>query len=253
MNLKDKLVVYTDGTEYLEEAETLANHLKVSFCDNRDMVSGRLMLIRDDNGLSLSDGDMVLNVDFTRMLPRLKQSNLQNEMLVKAAHLKGVNRGLRILDATAGFGEDSLLLAGAGNYVDMYEYDPVIAALLKDGLRRASLIPELEHIVARMRLIEGDSIRAMKELDKESAMDVILLDPMFPERQKSASVKKKFQLLQQLERPCAEEVDLLGAAIDARPRKIVIKRPVKGPNLGGIKPNYSYTGKAIRYDCFTFA
>lgn len=41
-----------------------------------------------------------------------------------------------------------------------------------------------------------------------------------------------------------------GAAIAASPRKIVIKRPLKGPYLADIKPDYSLVGKAIRYDCF---
>ena len=45
---------------------------------------------------------------------------------------------LRAVDATAGFGEDSLLLAAAGYNVELYEYDPVIAALLRDALRRAA-------------------------------------------------------------------------------------------------------------------
>ena len=40
------------------------------------------------------------------------------------------------------------------------------------------------------------------------------------------------------------------AAISAHPRKIVVKRPLKGPWLAGRKPHYSLKGKAIRYDCF---
>ena len=38
-------------------------------------------------------------------------------------------------------------------------------------------------------------------------------------------------------------------ALAAKPKKIVIKRPLKGPYLDGVKPDYSYTGKAIRFDC----
>ena len=59
---------------------------------------------------------------------------------------------------------------------------------------------------------------------------------------------KKLQLLQVLERPCADEEALLQAAIDAQPAKIVVKRPLKGPYLAGRRPSYSLTGKAIRYD-----
>ena len=60
---------------------------------------------------------------------------------------------------------------------------------------------------------------------------------------------KKFQLLHNLESPCASEHDLLEAALAVRPKKIVIKRPLKGAYLDGRRPDYSYTGKAIRFDC----
>ena len=39
------------------------------------------------------------------------------------------------------------------------------------------------------------------------------------------------------------------AALAAHPRKVVVKRPVKGPYLAGIKPSYSLAGKSVRYDC----
>ena len=41
---------------------------------------------------------------------------------------------------------------------------------------------------------------------------------------------------------------VLDAALAARPRKIVIKRPPKGPWLAGVKPSHSLAGKAVRYD-----
>ena len=78
--------------------------------------------------------------------------------------------------------------------------------------------------------------------------DVVFLDPMFPERTKSAAVKKKFQLLHHLERPCDNEGELLDAALAARPRKVVIKRPPKGSWLAGARPSHSVAGKAVRYD-----
>ena len=123
----------------------------------------------------------------------------------------------------------------------------MIAALLRDALRRAAELPELAEIVGRMQLFEEDSLTALPQLS--AVQDVILLDPMFPERQKSALIKKKFQLLQKLERPCGDENALVNAAIAAHPRKVVIKRPLKGPYLANRKPSYSLKGKAIRYDC----
>ena len=79
--------------------------------------------------------------------------------------------------------------------------------------------------------------------------DVVLLDPMFPPRKKSALVKKKLQLLQLVEQPCPDEAALLEAALVLAPRKIVIKRPRNGPPLAGVAPTYSLAGRAVRFDC----
>ena len=204
-----------------------------------------LELRRDDEGLALVGDGMVLRADFSRLLPRLRADRIGCELLVRAARTRGVATPTAV-DATAGLGEDSLLLAAAGFTVTMFEKDPVIAALLRDALDRAANDSQLAEVVARMTLVEGDSVAGLRELG--FSPDVVFLDPMFPERTKSAAVKKKFQLLHHLERPCEDEEGLLAAALAARPRKVVIKRPPKGPWLAGIKPSHSLTGKAVRYD-----
>ena len=56
------------------------------------------------------------------------------------------------------------------------------------------------------------------------------------------------KLLQKLESPCDKEEALLNAAMSLKPKKIIIKRPLKGPFLAGVKPSYSLKGKAIRVD-----
>ena len=226
-----------------------------------------LELVMTDEGLTLTDGKMSMCGDLTRMIPRIKKGIIGTELLVRAARLKDMSGMPVLIDATAGMGEDSLLLAAAGFNVTLCEYNPVIAALLKDTLRRASSVPDLSQAVSRMTVFEGDSIGYLRSLcDRQDRLhksydtapisneelprpDVIYLDPMFPERTKNAMIKKKFQLLQQLELPCSNENELLDAAMAAHPHKIVIKRPVKGPYLAGIKPAYSISGKAVRYDC----
>lgn len=205
------------------------------------------VLREDENGLALVSGDQILIGDFTKMLPRIKQGNLQRELLIKAAKPKDFGYAPTVIDATAGLGEDSFLLAAAGFQVRLYERDKIVAALLRDALKRAAYVPELSAIIERMELFEGDSIKALAALD--FVPDIVLLDPMFPERQKNSLVKKKLQMLQQLEKPCDDEKELLKAAMDAGPRKVIIKRPVKGAYLAGVKPSYSIEGKVIRYDC----
>ena len=207
-----------------------------------------LRLVRDGEGLALAGEDMLLRADFARLLPRTRPDRLQGELLVRAARLKGA-QDPRAVDATAGLAEDSFLLAAAGFRVELYERDPVIAALLRDALARAEADPRLSPITGRMRLHEEDSVAALGRMD--AAPDLVYLDPMFPERRKSAAVKKKLQLLQRLEAPCtdADAEALLRAAVAAGPRKLIVKRPPKGPHLAGVKPAYSLEGKAVRFDC----
>ncbi len=207
------------------------------------------VLFHSDNGLCLMSGDLTLLPDFEDMLPRLRPSNLNSEIVVKAARFKNADHPLVAVDATAGLGEDSMLLASAGFTVHMYERNHDIAALLKDAVSRAldSEHEVIRNAAARMVLHCEDSISAMRNL--AFSPDLILLDPMFPIRQKSGLIKKKFQLLQQLESPAEDETALLDAALSARPLRIIIKRPAKGPYLAGVKPSYSIKGGNTRFDC----
>lgn len=210
-----------------------------------------LALERDEQGLALAGDGMTLRLDFREMADRLKPGRLQRELLVRASKVKRAQGDAPLaVDATAGLGEDSLLLAAAGFKVRMFERNPVMAALLDDALRRAAADPQLAAIVARMKLDCGDSIAALERMGEGegSSPSVIYLDPMFPARQKSAAVKKKFQLLHHLEAPCDDAEALLQAALSAHPRKVIIKRPPKGPWLADVKPSYSLAGKAVRYD-----
>lgn len=206
-----------------------------------------LTLLIDASGVTLKGYGLSYKGDFEEsMLRRLTDGRLQHEMLVSVTKTKEEHP--KAIDATAGMGEDSILLAAAGYEVTLYEQNPVIAALLKDAIRRAKKHPILGPIVERMHLIEGNSIELIPQ--QVEGFDVIYLDPMFPARQKSGLINKKLQLIQKLEMPCFEEEALLEAAFNAKPKKIVVKRPLKGENLAGKEPNFSIKGKAIRYDIF---
>lgn len=242
------IILYTENDADRDVVDIISEMLKTGPVD-RLPASAReeLYLQIDADGLSLVENGHVLRGDFTKSKSRLIPNNLNGELLVKAAKLKNIQGMPIAVDATAGLGEDSLLLAAAGFHVRLYERNPVIAALLYDALRRGAHDPELAPIIGRMELHPEDSIAMLPR--STPSPDIVLLDPMFPTRQKSGLVKKKFQMLQQLEQPCSDEQALLNAAISADPQRIVIKRPLKGPYLAGAKPGYSLKGKAIRYDC----
>ncbi|MBQ3302244.1 MAG: class I SAM-dependent methyltransferase [Eggerthellaceae bacterium] len=241
------LAVFCDAHHLLPAAETVAKKTGAPVIQTpEDAWQYPLLLKLDELGLSLASGKTVMRGDFARMAARIAKRNLSKELVVRAAKVKDVDTPL-VIDATAGLGEDSFLLAAAGFRVELFERDPVIAALLEDALNRAKSDPALQDIAARMNIAGTDSVEALSHLNERP--DVVLLDPMFPEKRKNAQAKKKLQLIQMLERPCSDEDELLEAALSSLPRKIVIKRPAKGPFLAGRKPDYSLTGKTVRYDC----
>ncbi len=244
MTNANKLILLA-AAERMEEARRLSKQLGLPIAEEAE--AGQLCLLLDADGLHLQRDNLSLLGDFSALLPRLRPNALNGEMLVRAARIKGFEGTPSAIDATAGMGEDALLLAAAGFRVTLCERNPVIAALLRDTMERAALDPALKEIVGRMELHAGDSIELLRNLDRPP--EVVLLDPMFPERRKSGLIGKKLQLLQKLEAPCSDETELLEAAIQAGPKKVVIKRPLKGPYLADRKPAYSIRGKAVRYDC----
>ena len=128
------------------------------------------------NGLTLVGEGMELRGDFSKMLKRVKPGKLQTELLIKAAKIKrssedaaGENVRLPLaIDATAGLGEDSFLLAAAGFDVVMFERDETIAALLADALTRAQNDPATAEIASRMLLAAEDSLAALGECPPQS-------------------------------------------------------------------------------------
>ena len=236
-------------------AASLARELALPLID--DPHRAELLLVLGPQGLALRrPNDPALNgelrVDFDRPAARRRQQSPHRELVVQAARLRRAGESPLVVDATAGLGRDGFLLAAAGFRVVLCERNPVVAALLRDGLARAALLPRTAAIAARIRLIAADFADGLEQLPERPA--VIYLDPMFPPRSKSAKVKQELQLLQLLEGTGGGESDaarLLQTALAAGPRKVVVKRPLKGPALAGPAPSHVLRGKAVRFDVYT--
>lgn len=169
------------------------------------------------------------------------------QMIAKSV---GIQAGVRprVLDATAGLGRDAFVLAELGCVVTLIERQPLIAALLADGLQRAQADGEVASIVARMNLLCGNAIALMKAWNDE-APQVIYLDPMFPHRDKSALVKE-MRLFRPLVGADDDAPDLLAAALALATHRVVVKRPRKAPAVAGEKPGYVLEGKSSRFDIY---
>ena len=170
------------------------------------------------------------------------------QMIAKAV---GVQPGVRpqVLDATAGLGRDAFVLASLGCSMTLIERQPLIAALLEDGLARARQSAEVAPIAAQMRLLQGNAIELLSAWTDE-APQVIYLDPMFPHRDKSALVKKEMRLFRPLVGDDLDAPALLAAALALASHRVVVKRPRKAPCIEGAKPSYVLEGKSSRYDIY---
>jgi len=220
----------------------------------RQLADADFTLLVGDSGLQLqqlgADAPGPVRVDFVEgaVAHRRLHGGGSGQMIAKAV---GVQPGVRprVLDATAGLGKDAFVLASLGCDMSMVERQPIIAALLEDGLDRAQNDPQVGAIVARMRLLKGNSIEVMQQWQGD-APQVIYLDPMFPHREKSALVKKEMRLFRPLVGDDMDAPALLAAALALASHRVVVKRPRKAPCIEGSKPSHALEGKSSRYDIY---
>ena len=187
--------------------------------------------------------------DFTKgsVKHRLIYGGGRNQSLPRAV---GMTKGRtpNIVDATAGLGKDSFLLASLGARVTLIERSPEIHGLLLDGMSRAIRAGGITaEIVGRMTLIMGDSIDLLLKLKPE----VVLVDPMHPARNNSALVKKEMILVRQIVGNDSDCADLMRVALSVATKRVVLKWP-KGANaiLNIQLPSHQLSGKTTRYDVF---
>jgi len=176
---------------------------------------------------------------------RLKKGGASKELLAKAV---GVRPGLTVLDCTAGLGRDSFLLAYLGCNVTMLERSRVMYLLLNNALERAALNDELRETAKRLELRHGNAQGYLSGL--ASLPDVAIIDPMFPTRKKSASVKGEMQFLQRFVGKDEDAEALLRVTLQSGVSRIVLKRPIHASVTSDLKPSFSQKGKSSRFDVF---
>jgi len=233
------------------EAAGLAERLGVRFTTRPPTEPGHLMLVYTDTRLQLQltglDAPGAVYAEFVagRTGYRGRQGAQGGEALARAA---GARRGHRpaVVDATAGLGRDAFVLAARGCEVTLIERDPVIAALLGDGLARARAHPEAAQVVERMRVLETEASAVLEH----HSTDVVVIDPMHPPRKKSAAVKKEMRVLREWVGPDRDSDGLLASAIPAARERVVVKRPRKSAPLGGYTPSGEVAGRSTRFDIY---
>lgn len=219
------------------------------------MAAPRLLLVINNNGeLGIQLDQMQplsLQVTTPAERARLLKASGKQEALAKALSLKP---GMRILDATAGTGRDSLLLAAIGAQVTLCERHPILQALLADALTALQHDPQLAPIARRCKLYPGSSTDKAWLHQTLPEIDAIYIDPMFPAKQNKAQVKKLAQVLRALASDDTDQASqaetLLAAAQQHRCQRVVIKRPRISDSLTISAPDQQLTGRSTRFDIY---
>ncbi|WP_249314079.1 class I SAM-dependent methyltransferase [Pseudoalteromonas sp. S2755] len=214
-------------------------------------------LVYDELGLQLLKKDEpklgAIRVDFVTgaVAHRRKFGGGKGQAIAKAV---GLNKGAvpTVLDATAGLGRDAFVLASMGCKVVLHERNPVVAALLYDGLQRAYQDAEIgEWVQSTMQLEFGSSHDLLEQAGWRP--DVVYLDPMFPHREKSAQVKKEMRVFQDLVGNDLDADALLPFALQLATKRVVVKRPDYAGFLNDKTPSMQIKTKKNRFDVYVNA
>ncbi|WP_386678985.1 class I SAM-dependent methyltransferase [Loktanella sp. R86503] len=193
--------------------------------------------------------DQELRIDFVEgaVAHRLRFGGGRGQPLAKAMGLTD-GRTPTIVDATAGLGRDAFLLASLGAQVTLIERSEKMHALLADGLARAGAEGgDLAEITGRMTLLLGDAKALLPGLEA----DAVLVDPMHPERKKSALVKLELRQVREIVGEDDNALELMQVALEHARKRVVLKWPQKAASIPGLRPfSHQILGKTTRYDVF---
>ena len=225
-----------------------------------------VLLLDNKNTLSwLSDG-LSVAPEWDKLQRRVVSAGRKSELLLQAAK---ITSNSSVIDATAGFGHDSLILASTGAQVVMLEQQPLMVLLLLAEQQRMNALANWQKLMERLQIINTDALSYFASInndpvpDNNKAIDVVYLDPMFPEDSyqdsktgKGAKVGKHMQALHQLAHPptADEELQLLQSALAVVGQnghasgRVIVKRPQFAPLLANQPPSERWDNEAVRFD-----
>ncbi|MBO1530835.1 class I SAM-dependent methyltransferase [Psychrobacter sp. F1192] len=224
-----------------------------------------ILLLDEKNKLSWLSAGFSVAPEWDKLQRRVVSAGRKSELLLQAAKTTADSH---VIDATAGFGHDSLILASTGAQVIMLEQQPLIALLLLAEQQRMSAQPNWQKLMSRLQIINIDALsyfaaRQAQTTTPHDPVDVVYLDPMFPEDSyqdsksgKGAKVGKHMQALHQMAQPPTqiEEQQLLGeaqrmVANHAQGQgRVVVKRPQHAPFLAQHPPDERWQNDVVRFD-----
>jgi 16S rRNA (guanine1516-N2)-methyltransferase len=250
---KSLSVTYTSPLQQ-PRAEAFARQQQLP-CMPEQQVDTMLLLRFTDEFVELRDlqAPSAIHVDFIggSLAHRRKYGGGRGQAIARAIGLKPGTAPPRVLDATAGLGKDAFVLACLGCPLTLVERSPVVALLVDDAIERARDEADFANILATgFQLIKGNALDVLQALGAGQRPEVIYLDPMYPERKKTAQVKKNMQLLQKLLGQDEDTEQLLAKALQCATKRVVVKRPKGAASIPGHRPTTCIESKKTRYDVY---
>lgn len=248
------ITVFCADSNKQQQARAFAKANNYSFSESLPTAPA-LYLSFDENNLVLHDSiiNSSLCIDFTSggLAHRLQYGGGKGQTIAKAIGISSKNKP-HILDATAGLGRDALILANLGSKLSLVEQSPILAEMLKQAVEFAEETPLFQKASAAGFEIYNDDAAEFMNNRIIDGSDVVYLDPMYPEKKKSALVKKDMQILQNLIGHSSEKdnTTLLAAAISFARQRVVVKRPKHAEHIQGPEPTMSLHSKKTRYDVY---
>jgi 16S rRNA (guanine1516-N2)-methyltransferase len=203
-----------------------------------EMREGQLTLVHPLGILSL---DFLADSRYQRRNHRGK-----SELIARAL---GSQRGTtQVFDATLGLAEDAVFMTQLGFHVSGCERSPWVYLLLKDAERRAKM--KKPDFSLEVQLGSAQEIFAEMQMNPSRRPPMIYIDPMFPEKKKTALPRKEMQIFRDIVGEDDDAQELLMSALRTATEGVVVKRPLKATVLGS-RPSHSFKGKTVRYDLYS--
>ena len=252
----NSLCIVCDNKVRLEQARLFSSQHQLPLLHEKDQ-SFELQLIYGEERIELYDKQLntSIYVDFVSgaLAHRQQFGGGRGQAIAKAMGLKQ-GKNPKVLDVTAGLARDAYILATLGCRMTLVEKSPILSILIQDGINRGLDNEQSAAILSEHFTIHNqDAINFLKNMKKSQYPDIIYLDPMFPERKKSALVKKDMQILQRLLGKDENSKALLETALDHAVKRVVVKRPIHAPHLTEKQPDTSIHSKKTRYDIYITA
>lgn len=178
------------------------------------------------------------SLDFSKL-----QTLSRGQPLAKAIGCKN-KESVKVLDLTAGWGQDAFLLAGLGYQVVAIESHPLIFAFLLAAISKENFKKPNS-----LQFMLDNSLNYLKNIKEEDKPDVIYIDPMFKGKKSLSS--RPLKILETLVGPSHQAEQMFQQALTKANKKVVVKRHRLEPEKQGAVKLCTFAGRSVCYDVFT--